>query len=53
MPVEFVNLLFKPQHFFGTNPSMDVPGSKDAGSVPAFPTTGNTAAQSEQQRCCT
>ncbi|EGN93764.1 hypothetical protein SERLA73DRAFT_115814 [Serpula lacrymans var. lacrymans S7.3] len=36
MPVEHVNLLFKPNNFFSKNPSMDVPGTKDPHSVPAF-----------------
>ncbi|KAH7886284.1 copper amine oxidase [Phlebopus sp. FC_14] len=38
MPVEHVNVLFKPNNFFSKNPSMDVPGIKDAHSKPAFPT---------------
>ena len=36
MPVEHVNVLFKPNSFFDKNPSMDVPGTKDAYSTPAF-----------------
>jgi primary-amine oxidase len=53
MPVEHVNLLFKPRHFFATNPSMDVPGSKDPASVPAFPAGRDTRPQIEDQPCCT
>lgn len=37
MPVEHVSVTFKPNSFFKVNPSMDVPGSKDSLSVPAFP----------------
>ncbi|KAJ6590020.1 copper amine oxidase [Mycena vulgaris] len=36
MPVEHLNIFFKPQSFFGNNPSMDVPGVRDPHSVPAF-----------------
>jgi len=36
MPVEHVNVLFKPTSFFTKNPSMDVPGTKDVYSTPAF-----------------
>jgi primary-amine oxidase len=36
MPVEHVNLLFKPNNFFTKNPSMDVPGTNDPLSKPAF-----------------
>lgn len=36
MPVEHVNLLFKPNNFFTKNPSMDVPGTNDPMSKPAF-----------------
>ncbi|KAH7915737.1 copper amine oxidase [Hygrophoropsis aurantiaca] len=36
MPVEHVNVLFKPNNFFTKNPSMDVPGTKDPHSKPAF-----------------
>ncbi|KAG6334290.1 hypothetical protein ID866_4805 [Astraeus odoratus] len=36
MPVEHVNILFKPSSFFTKNPSMDVPGTKDPHSRPAF-----------------
>lgn len=42
MPVERVTLSFKPQSFFKTNPSMDVPGAKDSKSKPAF----------ENEACC-
>ncbi|KAF8131567.1 copper amine oxidase [Boletus edulis] len=37
MPVEHVSVLFKPTSFFSKNPSMDVPGTKDVYSTPAFP----------------
>ncbi|KAF9225258.1 hypothetical protein BS17DRAFT_750846 [Gyrodon lividus] len=36
MPVEHLNLLFKPYNFFNKNPSMDVPGTNDVHSKPAF-----------------
>ncbi|KAN0100146.1 Copper amine oxidase, enzyme domain containing protein [Tylopilus felleus] len=36
MPVEHVSVLFKPTSFFTKNPSMDVPGTKDVHSTPAF-----------------
>ncbi|KAI5998119.1 copper amine oxidase [Pisolithus albus] len=36
MPVEHVSVLFKPSSFFTNNPSMDVPGTKDSESQPAF-----------------
>ncbi|PPQ79394.1 hypothetical protein CVT25_002664 [Psilocybe cyanescens] len=36
MPVEHLSVSFKPNSFFKANPSMDVPGSKDPLSVPAF-----------------
>ncbi|KAF9235139.1 copper amine oxidase [Melanogaster broomeanus] len=36
MPVEHLNIVFKPFNFFTKNPSMDVPGTKDAHSKPAF-----------------
>ena len=37
MPVEHLNVTFKPNSFFRTNPSMDVPGTFDLHSRPAFP----------------
>ncbi|KAI0338746.1 hypothetical protein BDW22DRAFT_1362449 [Trametopsis cervina] len=37
MPMENVNVLFRPVHFFTENPSMDVPGANDSCSGPAFP----------------
>lgn len=40
MPVEHVNLLFRPTNFFKSNPSMDVPGANDHRSVPAFSENG-------------
>jgi primary-amine oxidase len=52
MPVENVNVLFKPQHFFTTNPSLDVPGTKDPASIPAFPANQDTATHGEHQHCC-
>lgn len=42
MPVEHLSVTFKPNSFFKINPSMDVPGSADPHSVPAFP-NGSTA----------
>ena len=36
MPVEHLNITFKPQSFFTKNPSMDVPGIRDPKSVAAF-----------------
>jgi len=44
MPVESVNITFRPQSFFAVNPSMDVPGVKDPHSVPAFASTEESAA---------
>ncbi|KAJ7625545.1 copper amine oxidase [Roridomyces roridus] len=35
MPVEHLSVTLKPQSFFATNPSMDVPGVQDKHSVPA------------------
>lgn len=46
MPVEHVNVTFKPNSFFKANPSMDVPAKKDALSVSAF---GESAGGSS---CC-
>ncbi|KAI6010950.1 copper amine oxidase [Pisolithus orientalis] len=40
MPVEHINVLFKPSSFFTKNPSMDVPGTNDLQSQPAFDTNG-------------
>ncbi|KAF5385361.1 hypothetical protein D9615_001013 [Tricholomella constricta] len=37
MPVEHLSVTFKPNSFFKANPSIDVPGTADARSVPAFP----------------
>jgi len=42
MPVENVSVLFKPNSFFDKNPSMDVPGTKDAYSTPAFTNRNGT-----------
>jgi len=36
MPAEHIRVLFRPSHFFLTNPSMDVPGADDKKSVAAF-----------------
>ncbi|KAF7289376.1 Amine oxidase [Mycena indigotica] len=36
MPVEHININFKPVSFFACNPSMDVPGVHDPTSVLAF-----------------
>ncbi|KAF7362373.1 Amine oxidase [Mycena venus] len=36
MPVEHVNIFFRPVSFFAVNPSMDVPGVRDPNSVLAF-----------------
>jgi len=36
MPSEDLKIAFKPQSFFAANPSMDVPGTHDLQSVPAF-----------------
>jgi len=45
MPVEQLNITFKPVSFFAVNPSMDVPGVRDPHSVPAFASTeGSTEA---------
>lgn len=55
MPVEHMNLTFKPNSFFKANPSMDVPGTKDLHSKPAFSNGANgTNGHSEAngQSCC-
>lgn len=49
MPVEHLNVTFKPNSFFKSNPSMDVPGTKDALSVPAFTKDQEGSAPSS---CC-
>ncbi|RXW16056.1 hypothetical protein EST38_g9798 [Candolleomyces aberdarensis] len=49
MPVEHLNVTLKPASFFKANPSMDVPGTKDAFSVPAFSDKVNGAQASS---CC-
>ena len=49
MPAETLSVMFKPNGFFGCNPSMDVPGLKDACSVPAS-MPGATA--SSGNGCC-
>ncbi|KAF8971756.1 peroxisomal copper amine oxidase [Flammula alnicola] len=48
MPVEHLNVTFKPISFFKANPSMDVPASKDKLSVPAFESNANGSGTS----CC-
>lgn len=35
MPVEYVGFTLKPNNFFNSNPAMDLPASKDSGSVNA------------------
>ncbi|KIL00836.1 hypothetical protein PAXRUDRAFT_128981 [Paxillus rubicundulus Ve08.2h10] len=57
MPVEHLNLLFKPNNFFTKNPSMDVPGAKDVHSKPAFPNghvndTNSTNGTNGTTACC-
>ncbi|KAJ6631458.1 copper amine oxidase [Mycena sp. CBHHK59/15] len=47
MPVEHLSVSFKPQSFFAVNPSMDVPGVRDAHSVPAFASTDGSVAASQ------
>ncbi|KAI6014122.1 copper amine oxidase [Pisolithus microcarpus] len=42
MPVEHINVLFKPSSFFTKNPSMDVPGTNDLQSQPAFDADGTS-----------
>ena len=37
MPMEHLNVIFRPVHFFTQSPCMDVPGANDTRSVPAFP----------------
>ncbi|KAG6917386.1 hypothetical protein DXG01_002765 [Tephrocybe rancida] len=43
MPVEQLSVTLKPNSFFKANPSMDVPGTFDMHSVPAFPTTNGAS----------
>ncbi|KDR85777.1 hypothetical protein GALMADRAFT_386616 [Galerina marginata CBS 339.88] len=49
MPVEHLTVSFKPNSFFKANPSMDVPGSNDPLSVPAF--NDNTTANGNAAGC--
>jgi len=49
MPVEHLNITFKPVSFFAVNPSMDVPGIRDPHSVPAFT---NASDQPEAHPTC-
>lgn len=42
MPVENLSVTFKPNSFFKVNPSMDVPGTADHQSVPAFSNDATT-----------
>ena len=46
MPVEHLNVFFKPQHFFRANPALDVPAADDKKSCAAF------GAQSESRKSC-
>ncbi|KAF8167322.1 copper amine oxidase [Crassisporium funariophilum] len=50
MPVEHLNVTFKPNSFFKANPSMDVPGIRDPLSVPAFGEPN--ASNSNGDACC-
>ncbi|KAI0698993.1 peroxisomal copper amine oxidase [Cytidiella melzeri] len=43
MPMENVNILLRPVHFFTENPAMDVPGANDTRSGLAFPNGDNNA----------
>ncbi|GLB43633.1 putative amine oxidase [Lyophyllum shimeji] len=43
MPVEHLNVTFKPSSFFKVNPSMDVPSTEDLRSVAAFADRDNYA----------
>jgi len=53
MPVEHLNIIFKPNNFFAVNPSMDVPGTKDSNSRPAFPSAPATnGANGDGSRSC-
>ncbi|KAI5116906.1 hypothetical protein M0805_000801 [Coniferiporia weirii] len=45
MPVEHLNVYFKPQNFFRASPALDVPRADDLKSSPAFP-------QAETNGCC-
>lgn len=47
-----MSILFKPNSFFKANPSMDVPGTKDTHSVPAFPNGPNGANGADGASCC-
>ncbi|KAI0272227.1 copper amine oxidase [Russula aff. rugulosa BPL654] len=49
MPVDHIRLTLKPNSFFSTNPSLDVPGVKDEKSVPAFGIVGSHA---QGENCC-
>ncbi|THH06001.1 hypothetical protein EW145_g4393 [Phellinidium pouzarii] len=42
MPVEHLNVLFKPQNFFRASPALDVPKADDSKSCSAFSQTINT-----------
>ncbi|KAG6887954.1 hypothetical protein C0992_010057 [Termitomyces sp. T32_za158] len=52
MPVEHLSVTLKPNSFFKANPSMDVPGTYDLKSVPAFSTNGATNGTSNGAQCC-
>lgn len=52
MPVDHIRLTLKPNSFFSANPSLDVPGTKDEKSVPAFG-AGSSYTQGERNlNCC-
>ncbi|KAF8910178.1 peroxisomal copper amine oxidase [Gymnopilus junonius] len=50
MPVEHLTVAFKPNSFFKANPSMDVPGTRDPRSVPAF--SDNATATTSSNHSC-
>lgn len=52
MPVEHLSVLFKPSSFFTKNPSMDVPGTMDSQSKPAFETNGTRANGTNGSHAC-
>ncbi|TFK26740.1 peroxisomal copper amine oxidase [Coprinopsis marcescibilis] len=51
MPVEHINLTFKPVSFFKVNPSMDVPVSNDSKSVPAFGSSQSPSDTGSEKYC--
>ncbi|KAH0591411.1 hypothetical protein H2248_001488 [Termitomyces sp. 'cryptogamus'] len=52
MPVEHLSVTLKPNSFFKANPSMDVPGTHDLKSVPAFRVNDATNGYSDETQCC-